>query len=252
MQFIPSTWRSVAVDGNGDELTDPNNTFDAALGAGVYLCAGDTDLRELDDRIRAVRRYNNADEYVRLVLRLAEMYEEGGVEIVESVPEPAGPPLTVDRPDGIASSPSLPDAPSASRSSAIPTTPQTGGMPSRNGGGTPSTTPRQSSAPASPNGAPDEPSSAPKTGEDETRQPSESNTADRTPEPSSAPSSEPSVPDSTPSPGPSITDSGEPGDGLTTSPSSPPSVSEPDAASSAAVGWAPAMREVVLAILGES
>jgi hypothetical protein len=29
-------------------------------------------------------------------------------------------------------------------------------------------------------------------------------------------------------------------------------VSEPDAASSAAVGWAPAMREVVLAILGES
>jgi hypothetical protein len=44
----------------------------------------------------------------------------------------------------------------------------------------------------------------------------------------------------------------KPGEGLTTSPSSPPSVSEPDVASSAAVGWAPAMREVVLAILGES
>jgi hypothetical protein len=262
MQFIPPTWRSVAVDGNGDELPDPNNIFDAALGAGVYLCAGDTDLRELDDRIRAVRRYNNADEYVRLVLRLAEMYEKGGVEIVESVPVPAGPPHTDDRPDGIASSPSLPDAPSASRSSALPT-PQTGGMPSRNGGGTRRTTPRPSSAPASPNAAPDEPSSAPKTEEDETPQPSQSNTAGSAPEPSPAPSSEPSVPDSTPSPGPSvpdsppspgpsITDSGEPGEGLTTSPSYPPSVSEPDAASSAAVGWAPAMREVVLAILGES
>jgi hypothetical protein len=252
MQFIPSTWRSVAVDGNGDELPDPNNIFDAALGAGVYLCAGDTDLRELDDRIRAVRRYNNADEYVRLVLRLAELYEKGGVEIVESVPEPAGPPQTDDRPDGIATSPSSPDALAASPSYAVPTTPQTGGMPNLNGGGTSPTSPRTSSAPASPNAAPDEPSSAPKTGEDETPQPSQSNTAGSTPEPSPAPSSEPSVPDSTPSPGPSITDSGEPGEGLTTSPSSSPRVSEPDAASSAAVGWAPAMREVVLAILGEA
>jgi hypothetical protein len=250
MQFIPSTWRSVAADGNGDELPDPNDIFDAALGAGVYLCAGDTNLRELADQIRAVRRYNNADEYVRLVLRLAATYEKGGVEIVESVPVPTGPPQTDDRPDGIASSPS-PDAPSASPSAALPTTPQTGGLPSRNGDGTPPTSPRPSSAPASPN-APDEPSSAPKTEEEQTTQPSQTNTTDHTPEPSSAPSSEPSVPDPTPSSGPSITDSGESGQGPTTSPSPQPSMSGPDAASSAAVGWAPAMREVVLAILGKS
>jgi len=237
MQFIPSTWRSVAVDGNGDELRDPNNIFDAALGAGVYLCAGDTDLRQLGDRIRAVRRYNNADEYVRLVLRLAEMYEKGSIEIVESVPGPAGPLQT--------------DAPAASPSSALPTTPQTGGTPNRNGGSTPPAPPRPSSTPTSPHAAPGEPSSAPRTKEP-TPQPSQTDTADRAPGSSPAPSSVPSVPGPTPSPGPSITDLGVPGDGDTTSPSAPPTVSGPDGVSSVAVGWAPAMREVVLAILGGS
>ncbi|MGH8775651.1 MAG: lytic transglycosylase domain-containing protein [Jiangellaceae bacterium] len=62
MQFIPSTWRSVSVDGNGDGRRDPNNIYDAAQGAAVYLCAGDTDLRDPIQAARAVRRYNNADE----------------------------------------------------------------------------------------------------------------------------------------------------------------------------------------------
>ena len=34
MQFIPSTWRGVCADGNGDDRRDPNNIFDAAQGAG--------------------------------------------------------------------------------------------------------------------------------------------------------------------------------------------------------------------------
>ena len=241
MQFIPSTWRSVAVDGNGDGLRDPNNIFDAALGAGVYLCAGDADLRGLADRIQAVRRYNNADEYVRLVLRLAEAYEQGGVEIVDSVSGPAGPPQTDDRPDGTADTPPSPDAPSAPSSPAGPT-----------GGDTPPASPRPSSTPASPNAGPGQPSSAPTTDGGRTPQPSPTNTADPAPEPSSTPSGEPSGPDSTPSPGPSTTASGEPGEGSTTSPSTPSSATGPDAASSAAIGWAPAMREVVLAILSGS
>ena len=46
MQFIPSTWQSVGVDADGDGRRDPNNIFDAAQGAAVYLCRGDADLRD--------------------------------------------------------------------------------------------------------------------------------------------------------------------------------------------------------------
>ncbi|HEU4896358.1 MAG TPA: hypothetical protein VFX88_02160, partial [Actinomycetota bacterium] len=31
MQFIPTTWRSLGRDGNGDRVADPNNLFDAAV-----------------------------------------------------------------------------------------------------------------------------------------------------------------------------------------------------------------------------
>ncbi|HET8620789.1 MAG TPA: lytic transglycosylase domain-containing protein, partial [Acidimicrobiales bacterium] len=80
MQFIPSTWANVGVDGNGDDRRDPNNIFDAAWGAGVYLCAGEVDLTEPGQLARAVRRYNHTDEYVRVVLGLAEAYENGDYE----------------------------------------------------------------------------------------------------------------------------------------------------------------------------
>ena len=39
MQFIPSTWRRWAQDGNGDGVKDPNNIYDAADAAAHYLCA---------------------------------------------------------------------------------------------------------------------------------------------------------------------------------------------------------------------
>ncbi|HEX6235680.1 MAG TPA: lytic murein transglycosylase [Acidimicrobiales bacterium] len=77
MQFIPSTWRVVAVDANGDGRRDPDNIFDAALAAGVYLCAGDTDLRDPAQLAAAVFRYNRSQSYVRLVLALAAAYERG-------------------------------------------------------------------------------------------------------------------------------------------------------------------------------
>lgn len=40
MQFIPTTWRAMARDGNDDGLTDPHNFFDATYGAAIYLCHG--------------------------------------------------------------------------------------------------------------------------------------------------------------------------------------------------------------------
>ena len=98
MQFIPSTWKSVGVDADGDGNRDPNNIFDAAQGAAVYLCRGDADLRDIDARARAVRRYNNADEYVRVVLNLAEMYESDDVEFLPSIGLPPREPTPRPRP----------------------------------------------------------------------------------------------------------------------------------------------------------
>lgn len=79
MQFIPSTWRSVNADGNGDGFGDPNNMFDAAQGAAQYLCTGTSNLGNPAQAAQAVRRYNNADSYVRIVLALARMYQAGRV-----------------------------------------------------------------------------------------------------------------------------------------------------------------------------
>jgi hypothetical protein len=81
MQFIPSSWPPVAADGNGDGLEDPDNIYDAAIGTAVYLAATDGDLyNDESARREAIFRYNHSEEYVRTVLSLAEMYEEGGFE----------------------------------------------------------------------------------------------------------------------------------------------------------------------------
>ncbi|MBO0731569.1 MAG: lytic murein transglycosylase, partial [Acidimicrobiaceae bacterium] len=77
MQFIPSTWADYGIDGNGDGKKDLNNIFDAALAAGDYLCAGGGDLANPAQEVAAVLRYNDADEYVRVVLALAASYEHG-------------------------------------------------------------------------------------------------------------------------------------------------------------------------------
>jgi membrane-bound lytic murein transglycosylase B len=64
MQFIPSTWAVSGVDGNGDGMKDPNNIFDAALATAHFLCAGSGDMTNPAQETAAVRRYNDADEYV--------------------------------------------------------------------------------------------------------------------------------------------------------------------------------------------
>ena len=44
MQFIPSTWSVVGVDGDGDGVRNPQDIDDAALATAVYLCSGTDDL----------------------------------------------------------------------------------------------------------------------------------------------------------------------------------------------------------------
>lgn len=77
LQFIPSTWRVVGVDADGDGGRDPQDIDDAALAAGVYLCWGSGDLGTDAGRRAAVHRYNRSNEYVELVLAVRLAYLAG-------------------------------------------------------------------------------------------------------------------------------------------------------------------------------
>jgi peptidoglycan hydrolase CwlO-like protein len=70
MQFLPSTWETSGVDGNGDgvaNIMDPEDAIPAAAG---YLKIGGAP----QDWYRALYSYNHADWYVKKVLAVAEAY----------------------------------------------------------------------------------------------------------------------------------------------------------------------------------
>ncbi len=70
MQFLPSTWETSGVDGNGDgvaNIMDPRDAIPAAAG---YLKDGGAPR----DWYRALYTYNHADWYVEKVLGVAEGY----------------------------------------------------------------------------------------------------------------------------------------------------------------------------------
>jgi membrane-bound lytic murein transglycosylase B len=73
MQFIPSTWRRYARDGNGDGIGDPNNIYDAAAAAARYLCASGP-MQTDDDMTRGFVSYNHSGAYAAAVLGFAKGY----------------------------------------------------------------------------------------------------------------------------------------------------------------------------------
>ena len=82
MQFLPSTWAVVAVDGDGDGVRSPDDLDDAALGAAVFLCSGQDDLGTEAGRRAAVHRYNPSDSYVASVLAVEAAYRTGDYELL--------------------------------------------------------------------------------------------------------------------------------------------------------------------------
>jgi murein DD-endopeptidase MepM/ murein hydrolase activator NlpD len=74
MQFMPSTWLRWGMDASGDGVADPWNAEDAVFSAARYLAAsgGTSDIEA------AVFSYNHADWYVREVLDIARLYDQGG------------------------------------------------------------------------------------------------------------------------------------------------------------------------------
>ncbi|WP_225800679.1 lytic transglycosylase [Streptomyces sp. NK15101] len=77
MQFIPSTWATWGQDANSDGKKDPNNIYDAAQAAGLYLCANDRNLALKADLDQAILSYNRSREYLNTVLSWVAFYERG-------------------------------------------------------------------------------------------------------------------------------------------------------------------------------
>lgn len=70
MQFLPSTFAAYSVDGDGDGVADIWNPADSIYSAARYLCANGAGggPRAL---YNAIYRYNHADWYVLMVMRVA-------------------------------------------------------------------------------------------------------------------------------------------------------------------------------------
>ncbi len=120
MQFIPSTWSVVGVDGDNDGQRDPQDIDDAALATAVYLCSGDDDLSGDAGRRAAIFRYNHSQDYVDLVLSFMDAYMDGDFTSVPNGTSSSG--YFVPSPEPVGPEPQQP---------AGPATPPTGG-----GGGT--------------------------------------------------------------------------------------------------------------------
>lgn len=86
LQFIPTTWRELGRDGNGDGTADPDNLFDAALTAVAHLCLREPgDYGDRAELRRALIAYNASGRYADDVLRWIDRYRIGPLdEILES------------------------------------------------------------------------------------------------------------------------------------------------------------------------
>jgi Transglycosylase SLT domain len=74
MQFVPSTWRSQAVDADNDGVRNPHDIDDAALAAANYLCSNGRDLATPTGWWDAIAAYNVPRSYGENVFRTANDY----------------------------------------------------------------------------------------------------------------------------------------------------------------------------------
>ncbi|MFE0652169.1 lytic transglycosylase [Streptomyces sp. NPDC059534] len=120
MQFIPSTWATWGQDANSDGKKDPNNIYDAAQAAGLYLCANDRNLALKADLDRAILSYNRSTEYLNLVMSWVTYYQRG----THQIPDGTGV-IPVDRSDdpGRGNRPTAPLSPAPTTPAPTPGTP---------------------------------------------------------------------------------------------------------------------------------
>jgi cell wall-associated NlpC family hydrolase len=80
MQFIPGTWESFGVDGNGDGKKDRYDPADAIPAAARYLKHNGAPTRMRS----AIFRYNHLVSYVNSVLAAAQNYASGSFDVVQA------------------------------------------------------------------------------------------------------------------------------------------------------------------------
>ena len=92
LQFIPSTWRELGRDGNGDGVADPDNLYDAALTAAAHLCLrAPGNYEEREDLRAALVAYNPSGRYAEEVLRWIQRYRtEPLAEVIEELEPDSG------------------------------------------------------------------------------------------------------------------------------------------------------------------
>ena len=153
-QFIPSTWRVYASDGDGDGNTDPFDIDDAAAATVKYLCAAGGDLSSVAGQTRAVLAYNHSDSYVATVLTLAATYAGTPPPLVPTTPVEATPTVPPANP---APPPAIdPTAPPAAGPVSAADAPTSASSPATSSAATASTTPPSTP----PTTAPDPPPTA--------------------------------------------------------------------------------------------
>ncbi|MFZ0159435.1 MAG: hypothetical protein WAL50_10445 [Kineosporiaceae bacterium] len=207
MQFLPGTWAAMGTSATKGRAADPENINDAALTAGIYLCATGNDLATPAGRRAAVLRYNDSASYADTVLALSDAYASGLLDpVITTASTPSGPSTAT------ASAPAHPVtviAAKTSRPSPTTTPTVTAATPSPSAAPTPSPSLASSPSPSlsdsvEPSPAPtDSPSPTPSDSAEPSPSPSDS--AEPSPWPTDSPSATP-----TPTPTPTPTDSPSP------------------------------------------
>ncbi len=237
MQLIPSTWRVVGVDMDGDGLRDPQDIDDAAGAAMVYLCADYRNLGTADGLRAAVLAYNHSESYLTQVLAWKAAYDRtdltglgsASMSMFDAWALPAvGSLMPASSSSGDSASTAAPTRtsrpqPGPATTTTTPPAPTPAGGPIPAPGPTtgPSktaTTPQPTTGPASTGGPTSEPpTSEPPTSEPSTSEPSSEPTPTPTPVPADEPSPTCPTPTSSdpmtipaPEPTPVLTASGEP------------------------------------------
>jgi len=89
LQFIPTTWRELGRDGNGDGVADPDNLYDAGLTAVAHLCVRTPgDYGDRAQLRAALVGYNASGRYAEEVLGWVERYRTEPLADVLESPEP--------------------------------------------------------------------------------------------------------------------------------------------------------------------
>lgn len=77
-QFIPSSYRSLAVDGNGDGIIDLYDPHDAIHSVGYYLSQSGFRTGNKSRVIKALKSYNNSSAYANSIWGLSQRVKSGG------------------------------------------------------------------------------------------------------------------------------------------------------------------------------